>query len=89
MQERIRRGEVPNVSNPEEAENIVRQGKFTYEQVRNIAKAGTVESIAYDAVNGTIIATGAFGLRQSFLLPYLFGMGKILKLLCKMRLQKV
>lgn len=62
MQERIRRGEVPNVSNPEEAENIVRQGKFTYEQVRNIAKAGTVESIVYDAVNGTIIATGAFGI---------------------------
>ncbi len=62
MQERIRRGEVPNVSNPEEAKDIVRQGKFTYEQVRNIAKAATVESIAYDAVNGMIIATGAFGI---------------------------
>lgn len=62
MQERIRRGEVPNVSNPEEAKDIVRQGKFTYEQVRNIAKAGTVESITYDAVNGMIIASGAFGI---------------------------
>lgn len=62
MQERIRRGEVPNVSNPEEAKNIVRQGKFTYTQVRNIAKAGTVESITYDAVNGTIIATSSFGI---------------------------
>lgn len=62
MQERICRGEVPNVSNPEEAKDIVRQGKFTYEQVRNIAKAGTIESITYDAVNGMIIATGAFGI---------------------------
>ncbi|MCM1234132.1 MAG: hypothetical protein NC489_28855 [Ruminococcus flavefaciens] len=62
MQERIRRGEVPNITNPEEAKNIVRQGKFTYEQVRNIARAGTVESIAYDAVNGTVIATGTFGI---------------------------
>jgi len=62
MQERIRIGEVPNVSNPEEAKDIVRQGKFTYEQVRNIAKAGTVESITYDAVNGMIIATSAFGI---------------------------
>lgn len=65
MENRIRKGEVPNVSNPEEARNIVRQGKFSYEQVKNIAKAGTVESIAYDAVNGTIIAAGSFGITSA------------------------
>ena len=62
MKNRIRRGEVPNVTNPEEAENIVRKGNFTYEQAKNIAKAGTVESITFDSVNGAIIATTAFGI---------------------------
>jgi hypothetical protein len=61
MEEKIRRGQVEGVSNPEEAKNIIRKGHFTYEQARNIAKAGTVESLTYDAVNGTIIATTAFG----------------------------
>lgn len=62
MEARIRRGEVQGITNPDEAKNIVRQGKFTYEQAKNIAKAGTVESIVYDAVNGTIIATSSFGI---------------------------
>ena len=61
MEEKIRRGQVEGVSNPDEAKNIIRKGHFTYEQARNIAKAGTVESITYDAVNGAIIATTAFG----------------------------
>ena len=61
MEEKIRRGQVEGVSNPEDAKNIVRKGHFTYEQARNIAKAGTVESLTYDAVNGAIIATTAFG----------------------------
>lgn len=61
MEEKIRRGQVEGVSNPEEAKNIIRKGHFTYEQARNIAKAGTVESLTYDAVNGAIIATTAFG----------------------------
>lgn len=61
MKERIRRNEVTGVMNPEEAENIVRKGHFTYEQVKNIAKAGTVESIVYDSANGAIIATSTFG----------------------------
>lgn len=61
MEEKIRRGQVKNVTDPEEAKNIVRKGHFTYEQAKNIAKAGTVESLTYDAVNGAIIATSAFG----------------------------
>lgn len=62
MRNRIEKGEVPGITNPEEAEKIVRKGHFTYEQVKNIAKAGTIESITFDAVNGAIIATGAFGI---------------------------
>lgn len=61
MEDKIRNGQVDGVTNPEEAKNIVRKGHFTYEQAKNIAKAGTVESLTYDAMNGVIIATGAFG----------------------------
>lgn len=62
MENRIKNGEVPGVTDPNEAKNIVRKGHFTYEQAKNIAKFGTVESITFDAVNGAIIATTAFGL---------------------------
>lgn len=62
MEERIRRGEVQGITEPGEARNIVQKGHFTYEQAKNIAKAGTVESITYDAANGMIIASSAFGI---------------------------
>lgn len=61
MEEKIRNGQVKGVNDPEEAKNIVRKGHFTYTQAKNIAKAGTVESLTYDAANGAIIATSAFG----------------------------
>lgn len=61
MEEKIRRGQVNGVSDPSEAKNIVRKGHFTYEQAKNIAKAGTVESLKYDAINGTVIAGSALG----------------------------
>ena len=61
MEEKIRRGQVNGVSDPDEAKNIVRKGNFTYAQAKNIAKAGTIESLSYDAVNGVIIAASAFG----------------------------
>lgn len=62
MRNRIERGEVAGVSDPAEAENIIRKGHFTYAQAKNIAKAGTVESICYDAASGAIIATNTLGI---------------------------
>ena len=62
MEGRIQKGEVPGVTDPAEAKNIIRKGHFTYTQAKNIAKAGTVESICYDAASGAIIATNTFGL---------------------------
>lgn len=61
MEEKIRRGQVEGITDPSEAKNIVRKGNFTYAQAKNIAKAGTVESLTYDAVNGIVIASSAFG----------------------------
>lgn len=61
MEEKICNGQVKGVTDPEEAKNIIRKGHFTYAQAKNIAKAGTIESLTYDAVNGVVIATSAFG----------------------------
>lgn len=65
MEEKIRRGQVEGVSDPKEASKIIRKGHFTYEQARNIAKAGTVESLTYDSINGAIIGASAFGVSAS------------------------
>ncbi len=68
MEEKIRQGQVNGVSDPNEAKNIVRKGHFTYEQAKNIAKAGTVESLTYDTVSGMIVATTAFGVTAAITL---------------------
>lgn len=62
MREKIRNGQVPGISDPDEAVNIVRKGNLTYEQAKNIAKAGTVDSLKYDATNGVITASCAAGI---------------------------
>ena len=62
MQARIRKGEIPGVKDPSEAKNIVKKGFLTYEQAKNVARFGTIESITYDAVNGAIIGTTTLGI---------------------------
>lgn len=62
MGKAIQEGRIKGVSDPAEAENIVRKGNFTYDQARMIAKAGTVESLTYDAVNGIKLAGSAAGI---------------------------
>ena len=62
MGEKIKNGQVPGVTDPNEAKNLVRKGHVTYEQAKNIAKAGNVESLKYDAANGIVYATSAFGI---------------------------
>lgn len=62
MQDRIRKGEVPGVRDPGDAKKYVKKGFLTYEQAKNVARFGTIESITYDAVNGAIIGTTTFGI---------------------------
>lgn len=62
MERKIQEGKIPGVSDTNEAKNIVRKGHFTYRQAKNIAKAGTVESLTYDAVNGAIVGASALGI---------------------------
>ena len=68
MKEKIKAGKVEGVTDVAEAENLVRKGNLTYNQARNLAKAGTVESLTYDAANGVVSAGYAFGI--STLLNY-------------------
>ena len=62
MEKLISEGKLPGVKDPAEAKNYVRKGNLTYQQAKNLAKAGTVESLTYDAAHGAVSATGAFGI---------------------------
>lgn len=62
IKKKIANGQIPGVSNPDEAPDIVRKGNLSYEQAKNIAKAGNVDSLKYDAVNGIITAGNAAGI---------------------------
>jgi hypothetical protein len=62
MKKNITEGKVPGVNNPDAAYTIIRKGKLTYAQARNLAKAGTIESITYDIATGAVSCSFAFGL---------------------------
>ena len=59
---KIEAGKVPGVSDPNQAEQIVRKGKLTYKQAVNLTKPGTIESLTYDALTGAVICSCAFGI---------------------------
>ena len=63
---KIIEGKVPGVTDPAEAENIIVEGHYSYEQVLRISKAGTIESLSYDIKTGAIATTCVFGI--SFLI---------------------
>ena len=62
LEQKIREGAVPGVTDPAKAAEIVKEGRFTYEQAYNVARAGTIESLTYDAINGVRIGAFAGGI---------------------------
>ena len=62
MKEKIKWGKVRNVTDPAEAESIIRKGKFTYKQAVNLTKVGNIDSLKYDAATGVITAVSAAGI---------------------------
>ena len=58
---KIKNGQVPGITDPNEAKNIVRRGRLTYKQAVNLTKPGTIESLAYDAATGIVTCSCAFG----------------------------
>lgn len=62
MKEKISAGKVKNITDPDEASIIVRKGKLTYKQAKNLVKAGNIDSLKYDAATGIISATYSTGI---------------------------
>lgn len=62
MRKKIAAGQVPGVTDPNDAVNLVRKGNVTYQTACNIAKAGTVDSLAFDAAHGSVVAVSTFGI---------------------------
>ena len=62
FKEKIRQGKVEGVTDPEQAEKIVRRGRLTYNQAVNLTKPGTIESLTYDALTGAVMCSCAFGI---------------------------
>lgn len=54
------------VTDPNEAESIIVEGHYTIEQAKNIAKAGTIESLVYDVQKAAVSTACIFGI--SFLI---------------------
>lgn len=68
MREKILGGRVPGVSNPDKAGELVKKGSVTYRQARNIAKAGNINSICFDAKTQAVTTSYVFAI--SFAVHY-------------------
>jgi len=60
MRKRIERGKVPGIKNPAKAKKIIRQGSVTYEQAKNIARAGNIDSLVFDAKTQIVTSISVF-----------------------------
>lgn len=65
MKNRIKNGQVPGVTDPEKASDIIQQSPYTYQQARNIAKAGNIDSIKFDSQTGMIVSLSAMGISST------------------------
>jgi gas vesicle protein len=68
MEEKIRAGKIPGITDPEEAKSIIKKGTVTYKQARNIAKAGNIDSIKFDAKTNAVTSGYIFAI--SFAVGY-------------------
>lgn len=62
MKARITEGSVKGVSDPNAAYDIIRKGRLSYAQARNLAKAGNIDSIRFDAATGAVTCLSALGI---------------------------
>ena len=65
MRKRISNGEVPGVTDPNMAEQIVIKGHYTYDEAVRIAKAGNLDSIKFDIQTQAVACAFACGLSFS------------------------
>ncbi|MGX3011945.1 hypothetical protein ACWIUD_10400 [Helicobacter sp. 23-1044] len=60
MEEKIKQGQVPGVTDPNEAKNLVKGG-VPYKEAKAYCKFCSKESLKFDAQNGAVIAVVSFG----------------------------
>lgn len=68
MADKIRDGQVPGVTDPNAASDMVVKGSCTYNEAKNIAKAGNIDSIKFDVRTQAVTCGLTCGM--SFLLTY-------------------
>lgn len=68
MADKIRSGQVPGITDPAVAKDIVIKGNCTYNQAVNIAKAGTLDSVKFDVKTQSVSCSITCGF--SFVLGY-------------------
>ena len=68
MATKIRDGQVPGITDPATAKDMVLRGNCTYKEARNIAKAGNIDSIKFDVKTQSV--TCALTCGMSFALTY-------------------
>jgi hypothetical protein len=68
MADKIRDGQVPGVTDPAAASDMVLKGNCTYNEAKNIAKAGNIDSIKFDVKTQAVTCGLTCGM--SFLLTY-------------------
>ena len=79
MEDKIKDGKVPGISDPAKAKDLVRAGHLTYQQSVNITKFGTIESLAYDASKGIVVGVCAGGINMIFTTACVFWQTKDFK----------
>lgn len=62
MGQKIADGKVPGFTDPNDAGKIIKKGSVTYKQAKNIAKAGNIDSLLFDAKTQTVSALSSFGI---------------------------
>ena len=62
MRKKIAEGKVPGVRNPDKAGNLIKKGSVTYQQAKNIARAGNIQSLKYDVKNNAVLSGYAFAI---------------------------
>lgn len=62
MRDKITQRKVAGVTNPRSAEALVKRGDVTYKQARNIARAGNIDSIWFDAKTQAVTTSYVFAI---------------------------
>ena len=60
LRNKIQKGEVRGIKDPNKAKDLIREGAVTYEQAKNIAKLGSVDGLIYDAKQGIVAISESF-----------------------------